>query len=380
MNKETISPTQAVCMLIIFIIGSATLFVMGLEAEMDIWLAIIIGIVASALILCMYARILSIFPESDFFETLEILLGRPITIVVVILLTWFAFDLGSVVLTNYDQFVSTVGLTETPKTIISLSILLVCAISVKKGTEVLARWARIVIFIIMGFALMIIPLMIGEADFNNIRPVLYNGLNPVLKGALGMITFPLAETVIFLLLFPAFKKGTSKYKIFLKGLIIGGVTLLIISTLNVMVLSAPYAKTVVYPTYLVLSIVRVSTFINRLEVIAAAIFCLAVFFKISMLLLATCRGVSYIFKANNYRTLVFPIALLMMSFHTFSFENVIQQQDWAFEVWPYYASIFIIIIPFIVFALVEIRYRVLRNKGQLVLQDDDKNSDELGND
>ena len=360
MNKETISAKQAVSMLIVFLIGSATLFIMGLEAKMDIWLAILVAIAASTLILGMYARILSILPESDFFQTLEKLLGRPVTIIMVLLLTWFSFDLGNIVLTNYGQFVYTVGLTETPKEVIYLSMILVCGIAVKSGLEALGRWSKIFVVLIIGFLMMMIAVLTTRADINNLKPILNEGIAPVFKGALGVISFPLAETVVFLLVLPAFKKGVSKYKIYMKSLYVVGGLILVISTLEVMLFGAAFAETVAYPSYLALSIADVGIKINRLEPIAAAVFTFAVFFKISILLLAACKGIAYVFKLKNYRTLVFPIALMMVNFTFFSFSSVIGFQEWTFKVFPYYSCIFEIVIPFVIFILIEIRYRIIK--------------------
>lgn len=132
-----------------------------------------------------------------------------------------------------------------------------------------------------------------------------------------------------------------------------------------MVLSPAYAQTVAYPSYLVLSIVKVSTFINRLEVIAAAVFCMAVFMKISIILLAACKGISYLCKAKNYRTLVFPVALMIVNFSIFSFTDVAEFQKWTFKIFPYYTSIFTLVIPLIIFILIEVKYRILRKKGKL---------------
>jgi spore germination protein KB len=237
MFKETISPNQATKLLIVHIIGSATLFIMGLEAKMDIWIAILVAIAVSTLLYCVYAKILSIIPQSDFYMTLEKLLGRPITIVFVLILTWFVFDFGAAVLTNYNNFVFTVGLPETPRIIISLSMMLMCAIAVKAGTETLGRLSQLFIVIIVGFILLVTPLMIGNADFSNIKPVFHNGIKPIFKGALGVITFPFDNIMVFLLVFPAFKKKTKIKKIYLTALYIAGGLLLITSTLNVLVIS-----------------------------------------------------------------------------------------------------------------------------------------------
>jgi spore germination protein KB len=132
-----------------------------------------------------------------------------------------------------------------------------------------------------------------------------------------------------------------------------------------MALGVPYAKTVAYPTYLVLSVVRIGKFLNRLEVLAASVFCIAVFMKISIVLLATCKGITYLCKIKNYHTLVFPVALMIVNFTLTSFNSVVQFQDWVFKAWPYYMSVFSLIIPLVIFIMVEFRYRFLRKKGKL---------------
>lgn len=366
MHKEIISSKQAIKMIIVLIIGSSTLYIMGLDAKMDIWFAILIAIGASSLIYCIYARILSIFPESDFYETLETLLGRPITILIISIFTLFIFQFGYQVLINYRNFIFTVGLTETPLIVISLSMMLVCAIAVKSGFETLRGWSQLFVAIIIGFLLLIVPIMLNEADVNDLKPFLYGGFKPVFKAAFGVVTFPFTDVIVFLLMFPAIKKGNSRYKIYLTALYVVGPLLLITSTANLMVLSPAFAENIMYPTYYSLSVARIGSFINRLEVIAASIFCMAVFFKISLFLLGTCKGISYMFNMKNYRVLVFPIALLMVNFSFFSFNSLTQYQDWAINGWPYYSVIFTIILPLLVLIILEIRYRTLKRNGRYI--------------
>lgn len=372
MGKEVISPKQASKMLIVFIIGSSTLFIMGLEAEMDIWIAILVAIAGATIFYCIYARILSFLPKADFYSTLETLLTRPVTVVIVSIYTLFLLDYGSEVLTNYRNFVSIVGLTETPILVISISMILVCAIAVKKGVEVLGHWSQTFIVVIVGFILLTIPLMISNADFTNIQPILKNGLKPIFKGALGVITFPLADIFVFLFVFPAFEKGASRYKAYLKALYIAGGLLLMTSTLNVMILTPAYAQNVTYPTYQVLSIVKLGNFLNRLEVIAAAVFCMSVFFKICIFLLATCKAISYIFKVKDYTVVTFPVALMMVNLTIFTFTSITEFEAWSFKVWPYYSVIFTFFIPLFILIALEIRYRILKSKGKFIMEHNDK--------
>lgn len=45
MNKETISDMQGISLIVLAIIGEASIFVMGIDAKRDLWLAIILAII-----------------------------------------------------------------------------------------------------------------------------------------------------------------------------------------------------------------------------------------------------------------------------------------------------------------------------------------------
>ena len=57
MNNDRISQKQGIMMIVLYIIGSSSLLVMGLEAKKDIWVAILAAIATGSLILRIYARI-----------------------------------------------------------------------------------------------------------------------------------------------------------------------------------------------------------------------------------------------------------------------------------------------------------------------------------
>lgn len=356
-NKEVISSRQAFSMVTLFVIGSATLMAMGLAAKLDVWLAISLAFVFSTILLCMYARILSFLPEKDFYETLETLLGRPITIIIVLFLTWFSFDLGQIVLNNYSQFVVTIGLSETPLTIISLGMSLLCAFAIKFGLEVVGRWSQFFIIPVIAFLLIALTASSKYIDFKNLQPIMYDGFQPVLKGAVAVTSFPFAETVVFLLVFPTFKKSTSPYKVYLYGLYFGGILLLLISILAILAFGPEYIHTLTYPIYEVLSIFKIGTFINRMEILGAAVFCLAIFLKVTILLCGACKGIAYSFNVKNYRLFAFPLALMMVNFNLFSTNSISSYQDFIITGFPLYSSVFEVAIPLFVFILLEVQYR-----------------------
>lgn len=347
-------------MIIMFIIGSSSLMVMGLEAKMDIWIAILLAMAAGILIMLVYARLLSILPDKDFYETVEFFLGKVGSKIFLILLTWFAFDLCAIVLRNYGQFVVTVGLPETPLVVAMFMLILVCALAVRSGIEVIGRWSAQFVFYLIGFLLISILLVSQNMNFSNLLPVLENGLIPVAKGAFGVITFPFAETVVFLLVFPAFKKGTSVKKMLIKGLVIGGAVILVTSMTDMMVLGCNVVENVYYPTYTTMATVHYGDFVQRLEVFAAIVFIIAVFLKITILLFAASKGAAKIFGFKDHRFIVMPIAFLAVNVALISFDSMIYFHEWTFKVFPYYSCVFEIVIPLVLLIIIEIKHKKMK--------------------
>ena len=264
MKQEFITKKQGIVLIIMFIIGSSSLMVMGLDAQRDLWLAIVIAIVVGMIMMLVFARLISILPEKDIFETLEFLFGKTIGRLLLIPITWFAFDLCSIVLRNYGQFILTIGLPETPLVVPIIAIMLGCSIAVKYGIEVLGRWSELFVVPIIGFILLVVLILIKYMNFDNVLPILYNGLGPVIKGSFGILAFPFWETVVFLIAFPAFTKSVSTYKIFTNGLLLGGIVIFISSMTDFLVLGYNAAVRLYYPTYSTVARIDIGQTLQRL--------------------------------------------------------------------------------------------------------------------
>jgi len=76
MGKEVISERQGIVLIIIFLLGSTVLIGTAGEAKQDSWIALIIGMVASSVILLMYSKILSHYPGKDLFDILTFTIGQ----------------------------------------------------------------------------------------------------------------------------------------------------------------------------------------------------------------------------------------------------------------------------------------------------------------
>lgn len=362
MNNNIISQKQGIVMVAMFIMGTSTLKVMGLEAKMDIWIAILFAIATSALIMLVYVKLLTALPGKDFFETLRHFFGKVGSKIILVLLTWFCFDLCALVMRNFGEFVVTVGLPETPLIFAMFMVMIVAVYSVKTGIEAIGRWSNQFIILLIIFLVISTLLVIPRMDINNLLPVYADGAVPIAKGALGVVAFPFAETVVFLLVFPAFKKSVMVKKVYLIGLLIGGLAILISSVTDMLVIGPTMAKNTYYPTYATMATVHFGEFLQRFEIIAAIVFIITVFLKLTVLLFATTNGVVRIFGFSDNKFITLPLGLLILCYALISFDSMIYFHDWGVKVWPYYSPVFEIVLPVFMLIVIKIKQRKDKTK------------------
>ncbi|QEK11240.1 GerAB/ArcD/ProY family transporter [Crassaminicella thermophila] len=345
MNKEVISNQQAISMIILFMSGTSTIFMVALSAEGDFWLAIILSVILACIMGAIFAYLHAIFPKKNLFDICEDCFGKIMGKGICILFSYFAFEEAVAVFTNAKQFITETTMPETPQIITIIPIVILCIWVVKEGIEVIGKCANffIIIFIILIFTMVL--LLIPQIDLDNFGPVLYKGINPVLKGTLSAFAFPFGEIVMFTMVFSNFRIKKSAYKVYIGGLVISGIISLLTSIATISILGIDIATTSYFPVFNAASGIAIGDFIQRLEIFAAVIGVVGSFFKNSILLLAVCKGISKIFNLSNYRLIIMPVALLMINFSYFYYDSRMEFVEYNMDVWTYYAIIFEVFIP-----------------------------------
>ncbi|CAH2214384.1 GerAB/ArcD/ProY family transporter [Tepidibacter aestuarii] len=357
MNKEVISDKQGICLITLFITGSTFVMGIGGEAEKDSWLAIILSTLFAFPILMIYARLLSLFPKKDLFDIFEIIFGKFIGKFISILYIWFSLHLGTLVLRNFGEFIVTISLSKTPMIILMTFIIFLCTWSTKCGIEPLGRWGELFICLIIFLVITGVLALVPNTDINNILPILDKGIKPVIKGAFGVFSFPFAETILFCLVFSSLKDNQSPYKVYIFGLIIGGVIVFTTSLTELLVLGSNLYGNLFFPAQHALSKVNIGGFIQRIEIITSISFLTGGFIKISICLLGACNGIAKLFSFNNYRFIVTPVAMLMLNLSYLIYDSIFEMIEWSFTTWPYYAFLFQVILPATIWIVAEIKHK-----------------------
>lgn len=357
MGKEVISNRQGIAIMTLFIMGSTLILGIGSDAKQDAWLSVILAVIPATLVMTIYARILSLFPEKNLFAILNSVFGKIAGRILALIYVWYAFHLGVLVLRNFQEFIKVVAFPETPEFVPIMLMGILCIWIVKEGIEVLGRFSQLVIIILSFIIIAIFVLCMRDADFNNLRPFLYNGFKPVLNSAFSVFSFPLAETVLFMAAFNFSKKRNSPFKVYYYALAIGTLFVLIIAIRNILVLGADFIEQTYFPSYVAVSLISIGDFLQRIESTVSVVLLFGGFVKISVCLLSACKGVDYIFKIGNYRQIVAPVGLLMMITSCFIYQSVMEMFEWAFKIYKYYAFPFQVILPIIIWIAAEIKVK-----------------------
>ncbi|WP_432664055.1 endospore germination permease [Wukongibacter baidiensis] len=356
MNREVISDKQGVLIVVLFIIGTNSIFVSGASAEKDIWLANIVATILGLGMGLIYARMHYIFHDKDMFDIIEICFGRHIGRFLIVLLTLFYLEQLSNSPIIVGEFIGTVSLSETPKIAIEISIMLIGVYIVKKGIEVLGRWANLFSLIYIANMFIILFLLIPIIEINNIKPILNNGLSPVFKGAFETFMFPFAQLLLLSSVFKNFRKRESPYKIYFIGVLIGGIIITSMSLVISLVLGIYETSNLYFPSYSTFARISVKGFFQRIEILSGVSFIIGIFIKVSVHLMVASKGIAKIFNCSDYRFIVFPTALLTITVAQFSYEGIMELFEYN-EIWYYYALPFYVILPLITYIIAEIKKR-----------------------
>ncbi|MBT2736392.1 endospore germination permease [Bacillus sp. ISL-7] len=362
MRKEQITDKEAICLLIIFYIGSSLLLGVGGEAKNDAWISGIVGVILALPMILVYARLLSLFPEKSLFDMFDLVFGKVIGKIFTVVYIWYSFHLGALVIRNFGTFINTVAMPETPLFVPLLCLGIVGILTVRSGLEVMGRMSAyllpLLLFIMFSVQLMAIP----QLHLNYMKPILGNGFLPVLKGGFNTFSFPFAESVILIGVFDGLKNKKSPYKVYLKGTAFAGLFIVIITLRNTLILGGLNSK-VYFPAHVAVSRISIGAFLQRIELAVAVVFILGVFIKCSICLLTASKGISKLFNLSDYRSIVIQLGLLMVYFSFAIYDRIFEMREWAFNVYSYYAFPFQVIFPLIWLITAEIKVRM--NKKEI---------------
>ncbi|XGY92758.1 endospore germination permease [Bacillus sp. RS11] len=359
MEKEIISSRQFTIITLLFTVGTAILIIpssVTSAAKQDAWIATIIGVGLSFLLVKLLVTLGNQTPTLTFTEANEKILGRffgKLTAIGFILLSFFA---AGELLYFIGTFMSTEVMPETPSMAFSLLFGIIIIYAAYQGIEVFARLAEILfpvfILVFIIFVVCISPLI----NFENVQPILETSKKSLFISVIRFMSICSFPLVVLLILFPsAVNVHKSAQKGFYIGTAIGGIVLIIIVTLCILVLGPELTSNRTFPSYALAQRVSIGNFLQRVEVIMAAMWILSIFIKTFMYFYASVIGIAQICEIKDHRPLIVPIGMTIIGLSQIIHPNIVHSNIYNKEIFPLFSGTIAILLPIILLIAAKIR-------------------------
>ncbi|MHC5548281.1 spore germination protein GerKB [Bacillus subtilis] len=312
MEKARISLRQLFVMIIIFELGSSLLITPGSMAGRDAWIAVLLGCAIGLFLFYLYQGIYQCYPNSSPKEYMDDMLGTKLSWLFSFLYILYFAYIAARVLRDFGEMLLTFAYHDTPIIIVNALLMVVSIYAVRKGIEVLARAAELLFgaMYLLGAIGLVLIIVSGTIDPHNLKPVLANGISPVLHSVFTQTMYvPFGEVVLFVMIFPNLNDRKDVKKMGMIAMAISGLIVALTVAINISVLDVDLTLRSQFPLLSTIQTIKVEEFLDRLDVFFMLALIIGGFFKVSLYLYATVVGTSTLFKEKNPSQLAYPMGL-----------------------------------------------------------------------
>ncbi len=352
--KEKISSIQLAFLVINFTIGSALIFLPSSivnHSKQDGWISAILSSLIGAVFAFIIVSLIKRFPNKNFMEILEFLLGKWFGRLIGLFYSWFFIHLAALVLRNGVEFVKINFMPNTPMAVFSLAFGIIILYTSLSGIEVISRVNDIILPIsLIGIWLTII-LMLPIIEPDKISPILANGIKPILRGTYPALGFPFAELVIFTMIIPFVNKQKNITKIFVGSQLFAGITLFFIVLITIMVLNIYPTEISLFAPFNVARLISIGDFLSRLEILISMSFIISIGTKLTISFYAGTLAIAQVFQLMDYRSIIIPLVIITVSFSFLLEEDIAEVISFASTTWTPYSFLIGVLIPLLLLGI-----------------------------
>ncbi len=355
METETISSRNLRSLLILMVLCGS--LVNGAFTVMqDTWIAVLLmGILFLPAIL-MYSRICALLPEKNLYEMITALFGRTVSFLMTLLMSLYALVVTALQLRNFTEFTVVIALQNTPPIPIMIILILPVAYLAKQGLQVLGRWSLIICAIIAVNVSLTILFALNVIDLSHILPIMDHPFLDIASNAFTVGCIAVGEAVMTMVAMGNLKEGKSPYKVYLPGVLTGVALFALVILRNISILGPDMEQAAKFSTYMAVRIIAVGSFFERIESSISFIYILLGITKMTLFLSAAAMGIARLLKIADYKRLLLPVGLLVLAVSTVVFNNAFEMFELAW-IYRYFALLFQVLIPLIIWVKAEIRSR-----------------------
>ncbi len=320
------------------------------KLKQDSWLAVLLTFILGIVIVCTYLYIWEKMPDKNIFQKINCIFGNKIGAIINFFITITNIFMTVIYCYSMINFITSQYLIKTPNTFIIIIFAIPVVYLITQKLEVIGR--VFFIFWIMSLLLFLMTFigLIFQLDFNNLLPILENGINPVIQGSL--LIMPYTSFILFLFLSIPKNAIIDKEKVNKRVLIFYSLAFFSMFTGVIFItatLSGDLAKIYQFVEYQVLKRVALIGFIERVESTLSMRWILYIFATTIMGLYFTKKYIIHSFKIKKHEKLIISmIAVISLLLSNWIFPNNTIANKIVMNIIPYILYIFYLLLPIII--------------------------------
>jgi spore germination protein KB len=334
---------------------------MAAIAKQDAWISALLTPLIGMPVVWIYWYLGSQYPELTFVEIMKKIFGRWIGTIAAASYVFLCLTTACHLPWDVTNFLRTQAMPETPQYVISLVFVTAVVIAVLYGIETIARASEIFIRFVLILAVLTTLLVSPNIKFENLQPVLENGMIPIFKGSYALSCFTVFPVITMMMIYPAnTEKIQEAKKSLFKGFLWAGFFTFITILMSTLILGSKITASSQYPTYLLAKEISLGNIFTRLESIVAYTWTITQFTIGLLFFYAGATGLSQLIGLKDHKRIVIPLGLITLVMSEVVFPDVIYQESWDNLVWLPYITTHGLILPLLLLLVHLIKKRMLK--------------------
>ncbi|MDD9268070.1 endospore germination permease [Paenibacillus sp. GCM10023248] len=332
MKQEQISALQLFYVMLGFEIGNTLIFSVGAGAKQDAWLAILVSMLGGIILMGVYIKLSSIYPEDTLIQMLPKIIGKYLAYPVIVLYIFYFTFLASTACRDFAELILSTILPNTPMVVIIGCFVMLIIYCLRGGIESFGRMGELMfpVYILVMFAVWILILITNdEFDLQRLKPVLGEGWKPVMNEVFpfpspSILVFPFGETVLILMFFPFLSKVSKAKTAGFAVIIAGGILLALNAIVMISVLGPHIYKEEFFPLLAATRMVSIADFLERFDAVIILLMVAGVFLKVGGWTFGASVAIAQLFHIKNYDSIALALGALITPFSIILATNFVQ--------------------------------------------------------
>lgn len=286
----------------ILVIGST---IAGI-AKQDAWISPIITLVFGIVVMLMYYYLGSRYPGMSLIGLLTKIYGKWAGLAISVGYVFFFFLIAMQIPYFISSFIGR-WMPETPPYAINFIFVAAMVIALLYGIEAIARASEIFYFIVTSIFILFVLFIIKEIKIDYIKPILVNGLAPVLKGSYFLSCYIVFVAINIFMIFPRHVETIQQTKTTLiKSMLWSGSLSFLTILCSILVLGYTVTSKASFPTLLLAEEIRIGNFLTRMEYVTSIIWMMTEFMIGLVFFFSAVTSLSEVVGLKDHKWIVMP--------------------------------------------------------------------------